>query len=225
MSDVDIRDNGHLNMGEARAGNEMTTGRRGIDWATVKLIEAQIVGIAAEVEIDTTARYPKKNGIPGDYIKKLLPPNTPLSLEESARAIGMKVGRARRLQTDPHYMQAFDTAIRAYRASTHPQNIRTAITIRDNLENTPRDRLKAIQVLEGPRSVHVVGQVTNNYSQTNQVVAPAGYVIDLTPKEHKPQIEAKPVPASERQNVGDVEIDVDAERRENRANRDRPTRE
>lgn len=37
-------------------------------------------------------------------------------------------------------------------------------------------------------------------------------------------IEHKTVAASKRQNVGDVEIDVDAERRENRANRDRPTR-
>jgi hypothetical protein len=57
-------------------------------------------------------------------------------------------------------------------------------------------------------------------------VAPAGYVIDLTPKEHKPAIEGKTVtPASPRQNAGNFAEDAERERAENRANRDRPTRE
>lgn len=153
MTDIpEIRPNGHLNMGPARAG----WGTRGIDWATTRLIEAMIIGVDREVEITSPKRDPLgPDGIPGGYRTITLPANTPLPLEHAARAIGMKVSRARRLQSDPAYQSAFDTAITAYRRAQHPQNIATCISIRDDPENEPRDRLKAVQVLEGPRSVHI----------------------------------------------------------------------
>jgi hypothetical protein len=60
-----------------------------------------------------------------------------------------------------------------------------------------------------------------NVQQNNGSPAPAGYVVDLTPKEHKPAVEAKTIRAtSARANVGDVARDAEQERAE--AHRFRP---
>jgi hypothetical protein len=69
-------------MGEARAGNPANgTGARGIDWATVKLIEAQIVGIDAETEISNPKRDPLGPDGPGGHSRIKVPAGKPLPLE------------------------------------------------------------------------------------------------------------------------------------------------
>lgn len=184
-------------------------GREGMDWITTRLIEAQILGIDEEVP----ARPPDDFHCKG---RPAIPAGVPLDLTQAAHAVGMRLSRARRLVCTPTYLQAFDTAIRAYRASQCPANIRTAIKIRDNEGAADRDRLRAVQVLEGPRAIHIVGQVTNNFTQNNDTkIATAGYVI-MPREEAKPAtIEGEVVGASPRDgNAGNAAADFEAQRDE-----------
>ena len=72
MTDIpEIRGGGHLPMGAARN----TWGRHAIDWTTVRMIEAMIIGIDTEID---------------DPVVGLIPANEPLTLEQAARAVGMK---------------------------------------------------------------------------------------------------------------------------------------
>jgi hypothetical protein len=188
--------NGRLPMGPARAGRN----NRAVDWKTTRLIQAMVVGIAEPIE---------------DNVCGLIPAGKPLSFREAARAIAMSVRRARALQQEPAFQSALKTAVEAYRACEEPA---MAASIRDDRLARSRDRLNAIETIRGPRPVP---GVTVNVQQNNGSPAPAGYVVDLTPKEHKPAVEAKTISAtSARANVGDVARDAEQERAE--AHRFRP---
>ena len=206
MTDIpEIRGGGHLPMGAARN----TWGRHAIDWTTVRMIEAMIIGIDTEID---------------DPVVGLIPANEPLTLEQAARAVGMKPSRARRLWPEPAVQGAYETAIDAFRKSQDPKNMKVCIEIRDPDEKA-RDRLKAIQVLEGAKPVAVTA-ITNHYTQNNVAVAPAGYVIRLDGKSSRDDqaIEGKTIEASPRKgNAGDFAKDLAEERAE--GGRPKPSRD
>jgi len=173
-----------------------------------------VIGLETEVEV-AGAREPKKDGIPGGYSRKMLPANTPLSIEDAARASGVNLKKARALQLDPAFGEAIKSAVETRRQCLEPRVLAMAVEIMDDRSNPPKDRIRAGQCILGPKPVQ--GGVTVNVAQQNNVDPhPAGYVIDLRSpafrilKDDEPKI----ITASPRGNTGDVEADVEAERAE-----------
>ena len=205
-------------MGAARRSHGMGQ-NFDIDWITVRWLEAMILGIDEEIPAKPPDLRPGFNykGTPA------IPAGVPLSLEQAARAVGMRLSRARRLWVEPVVQQAYETACAAYRKSQDPMNLKTAIDIRDNLANAPQDRLRAVRTIEGPRPVQIAQSITNNILEQRNFSA--GYVVDLSGGKWQPKQANEPKMLDitpDESNSGNQARDVEAERRE--AHAVRPSR-
>jgi hypothetical protein len=124
---------------------------------------------------------------------KLIPPGYGLTLRQAALHHGCKLRQARLIAESQQFATALYNANRVRRATESPNNVQTAIDIRDNKgDGSPaRDtvRLKAIDSIEGKSSSGTNVQVNVN----QQTHLTAGYVIRLpaTQPTDPPTIEHK----------------------------------
>jgi hypothetical protein len=63
-----------------------------------------------------------------DEVVGPIPANRPLSLRQAARAVGMKLRRARDLQTTPEFQSALREAAEAIRVAQEPHSLLVAIS-------------------------------------------------------------------------------------------------
>jgi hypothetical protein len=159
-------------------------------YKTSRLIQSMLVGVYVEFD---------------DF-----PPKTPLPLDVAAKAVGMRLRRARALQQDNTFISALKAATEAYRTSLEPGSIAMAVEIRDNRSNAPKERIKAAEFLRGPKAVPGV-VINNNLQQNNMSHSPAGYVIDLCgpTKQLEEELERRRLRSmrTERQRTGEI-IDI-----------------
>jgi hypothetical protein len=99
--------------------------------------------------------------------------HVPLSLEQAARFVGMRLRRARALRMTPEFCEHMRMATANYRACLEPGNIAMALEIRDDRGNKAKDRIKAGEFLRGPREASAGVQVNINNQAT------PGYIIRL----------------------------------------------
>jgi hypothetical protein len=184
-----------------------SAGKTGLSMKASHLIIAMVSGISEPVIVKS---------VPGKIGPVEVPANEPLPLELAARATGMMIKRARRLQTEPAFIAAFDRAIETARQCAEPRNLMIAAQIRDDQLVAAKARLRAIEILRGPKPV--APAVSINMTQHNGAPAALpGYVIQLSPPDAAPEpktIDGRVVPAAQCGNVGEVARDVLIERAE-----------
>ena len=119
--------------------------------------------------------------------------------------------RARTLQQEAPFQEALKRTVEARRLSMEPAHLAVCEALRDDPSQPGKVRLKAIEVARGPKPA--AGVQVNVLQQNSGHPQPAGYVIQLTPRDKEPAIEAKTViNASPRSNAADIAADVEAER-------------
>jgi hypothetical protein len=119
-----------------------------------------------------------------------LPLNTPLSLEQAARAAGLRLRNARQVAALPQFQKLIVESVNAIRSGEYSRNIHTLVAIRDDVgENSAADkktRIEAARTLMGPDEAKGGPRVTVN---VNNAAISAGYVIDLSGDDRPPVIE------------------------------------
>lgn len=128
------------------------------DWKVARIIDAMIIGIDKEID---------------DPIVGRIPARAPLPLEQAARAVGLRLKKARQLQQEPE----FRSALEACRATWELGSVAMALSIRDDPNNAPKERIRAAEFLRGPRPAAGVQVNVNQNNQTSADPHPAGYVI------------------------------------------------
>jgi hypothetical protein len=105
----------------------------------------------------------------------------PLTLNQAARLVGVRVRRAREVSATALFQGEFNKELIALRNAEKPRNLRTAIEIRDDEGDgsaaTKTVRLKAIASIEGKAEGGSTVNVQINQQTVNQVSP--GYVIRL----------------------------------------------
>lgn len=137
---------------------------------------------------------------PGEIRGEWIEAHVPFTLTQAARAMNLRLRRAREMMRDCKAFQAhLNNALAARRTAERPRNLTTAIAIRDDEGDksaaTKTVRLKAIQSIEGTDQGGLSVTIHNINSQAN--VQP-GYVIRLkSDKPDSPMIEGKAEPRKE----------------------------
>jgi hypothetical protein len=175
-----------------------------IDWKSAKMMHAMLAGIEAPIE---------------DNVVGTIPAGVPLRLEQAARAVGIRLRRARKLQMEPDFCEEMRKATANYRACLAPENIAVAREIRDDKLVKPKDRIKAMEFLQGPQPGRAGTTVTIQNTSPGRVIV-AGYNIDLRHPDEKiaPVIDHEPetipaMPPSEN-TAGNTASDVVKEHRD-----------
>jgi hypothetical protein len=207
ISDLPKLINGQVPVPFSTKGKYLSAGKTGLSMKASHLILAMVSGISEPVTVKS---------VPGKLGPVEVPANEPLPLELAARAVGIMIKRARRLQTEPAFIAAFERAIETARQCAEPRNLMIAAQIRDDQLVAAKARLRAIEILRGPKPV--APAVSINMTQHNgaQAALP-GYIINLQSPaaEREPKtIEGQIIPAAQRGNVADTARDVEAERAE-----------
>jgi hypothetical protein len=106
----------------------------------------------------------------------------PLTLNQAARAVGVRLRRAREGAATELFRTELNRAVKALRNSERARNLQTAIAIRDDNGDgtaaTKTVRLKAIAAIEGRENTGTTVNVQVN-NQTNVAAISPGYVIRL----------------------------------------------
>jgi hypothetical protein len=74
--------------GRLQVGPGRRKGRESLDWKSTNFLYAILLGVDTEIE---------------DNVVGHIPANTPLGMEQAARAVGLRIERARRLMVDPKF--------------------------------------------------------------------------------------------------------------------------
>jgi hypothetical protein len=115
----------------------------------------------------------------GDIGGRHIEAGVPLTLEEAAKAVGVRLRRAREIAVSEIFMAALNKEVAALRNSERPKNLLVAKQIRDDEGDgsaaTKTARLKAIAAIEGRENAGT----TVNVQVNNQTAISPGYVIRL----------------------------------------------
>ena len=112
----ELRDDGHLPI-LYRQNNQYSGGASA--WKVTRLNDALTIGIDKEID---------------DPHIGLIPANVPLDSRQAARALGLSLKTARKIQLEPAFKTAFSAAIEIVRACAEPKNLMIAAEIRDDPE-------------------------------------------------------------------------------------------
>jgi hypothetical protein len=113
---------------------------------------------------------------------KVIPRGTPMGDAHAAMAIGMRQKHLRWWRVQRVFINAVQEQSVARRQSEEPENLAVAMNIRDN-DPDNKTKLAAIATIRVKEPVHAVNvDLSRHDSRQQTVVAPAGYVINLSGK-------------------------------------------